>query len=165
MSAKPSSIRSAQTPARLLAAAAVIALAAIAGLFAATDLNWTGYGGGADNSRYFDSKEITKANVAKLALVWTYPYGVAGFHPLIVHNTVYTRGRNGALIALGAKTGKELWIHDEMNGMTTRGLNYWESKDGKSRRLIFSMNDYLQEIDAVIGKSIASFGAGGVIDL
>jgi quinoprotein glucose dehydrogenase len=165
MSAKTSSSMSAQTPVRRLAAAGVVALAAIAGLIAATDLNWIGYGGSVDNSRYFDSKEITKANVAKLELVWSYPYGVAGFHPLIVHNTVYTRGRNGAIIALDAKTGKELWIHDEMNGMTTRGLNYWESKDGKSRRLIFSMNDYLQEIDAVSGKSIASFGAGGVVDL
>ena len=32
--------------------------------------------------------------------------------------------------------------------MTARGMNYWESKDGNDRRLIFSMNDYLQEIDA-----------------
>ncbi|MCM3881468.1 MAG: PQQ-binding-like beta-propeller repeat protein [Vicinamibacterales bacterium] len=149
----------------LLAAGAFVALATIAGLSAPADSDWTSYGGTASSSRYWDSKEITKANVGKLEAVWSYPYGEAGFHPIIVHGTVYTRGRNGALIALDAKTGRELWIHDGMDGMTTRGLNYWESKDGKDRRLIFSMNDYLQEIDAKTGKSIASFGSGGVVDL
>ena len=165
MSVKPSSLRSKHTAARLLAGA-VLAFVAFAGLFAqGGELNWTTYGGGPDNSRYFDSKKITKANVGKLEAVWSYPYGEAGFHPLIVHNVVYTRGRAGALIAIDAKTGRELWIHDGMNGMTTRGMNYWESKDGKSRRLIFSMNDYLQEIDAITGKSVTSFGTGGVVDL
>ena len=165
MSANVSSLRSRATAVRLLAAGAVVALAAIAGLSAPADLNWTTYGGSADSSRFFNFKQITKANVAQLEPAWTYPYGEAVFHPLIVRNTVYTRGRGGALIALDAKTGKELWIHDAMTGMTTRGLNYWESKDGKARRLIFSMSDYLQEIDAVTGESISSFGADGVVDL
>jgi quinoprotein glucose dehydrogenase len=44
-------------------------------------------------------------------------------------------------------------------------MNYWESKDGKDRRLIFSINDYLQEIDAATGKSIVKFGMDGVVDL
>ena len=38
--------------------------------------------------------------------------------------------------------------------MTARGMNYWASKDGKDRRLIFAMNDYLQEIDAATGQPI-----------
>ena len=49
--------------------------------------------------------------------------------------------------------------------MTARGMNYWESKDGKDRRLIFAMNDYLQEIDAATGKPITTFGKDGVVDL
>ena len=52
-----------------------------------------------------------------------------------------------------------------MTGMTARGMNYWESKDRKDRRLIFAMNDYLQEIDAATGKSILTFGSDGVVDL
>ena len=87
-----------------------------AGLSASADLQWTGYGGSASSSRYFDSKEITKANVGKLEPVWSYPYGEAGFHPVIVHNMVYFRGRNGALIALDAKNGKELWILEDTLG-------------------------------------------------
>jgi quinoprotein glucose dehydrogenase len=51
-----------------------------------------------------------------------------------------------------------------MTGMTSRGINYWESADGKDQRLIFSMNALLQEVDAKTGKSIMSFGTNGVID-
>ena len=84
---------------------------------------------------------------------------------IVAHGTIYGRGRNGALVALDAKTGKEIWIHEGMQAMTARGMNYWESKDGKDRRLIFTMNDYLQEIDATTGISITSFGTNGVVDL
>jgi quinoprotein glucose dehydrogenase len=126
---------------------------------------WTSYGGGADSSRFLDSKQITKANVSQLDVAWSYPYGESVFHALVVHGTVYGRARNGSLVALDAKTGKEIWIHEGMQTMTTRGMNYWESKDGKDRRLIFSMNDFLQEIDANTGKSIMTFGTEGVVDL
>ena len=45
---------------------------------------WTGYSGGADNSRYFASRQITKDNVARLQPVWTYPFGDTGFSPVVV---------------------------------------------------------------------------------
>ena len=45
-------------------------------------------------------------------------------------------------------TGKEIWVHDGLNGITSKGINYWESEDGKDRRLIFSVDSFLQEIDA-----------------
>jgi hypothetical protein len=61
MFAKVSSIRSAHSAVRILAAAAAVVLGAIAGSSAPSDMNWISYGGGADSSRYFDSKEITKA--------------------------------------------------------------------------------------------------------
>src|SRR4029453_1744443 len=91
--------------------------------------------------------------------------GETGFNPIVARGTIYGRGRNGAIVALDATTGKEIWIHDNMQGMTARGMNYWESADGKNRRLIFSMNDYLQEIDATTGLSIVTFGKDGVVDL
>ena len=53
-----------------------------------------------------------------------------------------------SLVALDATTGKEIWIHEGLNGITSKGINYWESEDGKDRRLIFSVNSFLQEIDA-----------------
>jgi quinoprotein glucose dehydrogenase len=157
-----------RSPQLLVATAAIALLAAGAGTFgrsAPAEKSWTSYGGSSDSSRYFDSKHINKSNVSKLEVAWSWPYGEAVFHPLVVHGTVYGRGRNGSLVALDARTGKELWVHEGMQGMTTRGMNYWESKDGKDRRLIFSMSDYLQEIDATTGKSILTFGSEGVVDL
>jgi quinoprotein glucose dehydrogenase len=125
---------------------------------------WPGYGNGPDNSRYFASQRINKSNVDRLAVAWTYPYGDTGFAPVAVRGVIYGRGRNGSLVAVDARTGTELWIRENMTGMTSRGINYWESADGKDQRLIFSMNALLQEVDAKTGKSIMSFGTNGVID-
>jgi len=126
---------------------------------------WPGYGNGADNSRYFASRQITRSNVNQLQVAWNYPYGDTSFGPIVVRGVIYGRGRNGSLVAVDAKSGKELWIRENMNGMTSRGMNYWESGDGRDQRLIFAMNSQLQELDAKTGKSIMSFGANGAVDL
>src|SRR2546423_12352143 len=80
---------------------------------------WPGYGNGADNSRYFASRQINKANVSQLQVAWNYPYGDTSFGPIVVRGVVYGRGRNGSLVAVDAKSGKELWIRESMNGMTS----------------------------------------------
>ena len=126
---------------------------------------WTGYGNGADNSRYFASRRIDKSNVTQLQVAWTYPYGETGGNPIVVQGVIYGRGRNGSIVAVDAKTGKELWVREKMNGMISRGMMYWESRDGRDQRLIFPMNSLLQELDAKTGKSIMSFGTNGVVDL
>jgi quinoprotein glucose dehydrogenase len=126
---------------------------------------WRDYGGGPDNAKFSTLKHINKSNVSRLDVAWIYPYGETGFNPIVAHGVVYAKGRNNSLVALDAGTGKEIWIHDGLEGITRRGVNYWESKDGKDRRLIFSISDYLQEIDAATGKSIIRFGNDGVVDL
>src|SRR6185436_20208151 len=92
---------------------------------------WPGYGNGADNSRYFESKQINKSNVNQLQVAWNYPNGDTSFGTIVVRGVIYGRGRSGSLVAVDAKTGKELWIRENMNGMTSRGMNYWESNDGR----------------------------------
>ena len=146
---------------------AVLALAGAAGLSAADPdrKSWRDYGGSPDNSKYSSLKQIDKSNVTKLEVAWNYPYGETVFNPIVVGGVVYGKGRNSSMIALDAATGKEIWIHEGLQGMTGRGMNYWESKDGKDRRLIFSISDYLQEIDAATGKSIRTFGTNGVVDM
>ena len=99
---------------------------------------WPGYGNGPDNSRYFASRQIDKTNVNQLQVAWTYAYGDTSFGPIVVRGVIYGRGRNGSLVAVDAKTGKEQWIRENMNGMTSRGMNYWESTDGRDQRLIFA---------------------------
>ncbi|HXS93012.1 MAG TPA: PQQ-binding-like beta-propeller repeat protein [Candidatus Limnocylindrales bacterium] len=148
----------------------VVGVAAIAAAISGTaqsskDKWWPGYGNGPDTSRYFASKQINKSNVTKLEVAWTYPYSDASGYPIVVHGAVYGRGRNGSLVAVNAKTGKEIWVRENMNGMSTRGVMYWESADGRDQRLIFPMNSLLQEVDAKTGKSVMSFGTNGVVDL
>ena len=121
--------------------------------------------GGPDSSNYVDLDQIKKSNVDELEVAWTYPYAAGGFNPIVADDAVYVSGRNGSLIALDASTGKEIWIHEGLNGMTSRGINYWQSDDGKDRRLLFSINNFLQAIDARTGLSIPTFGLDGTVDL
>jgi len=130
--------------------------------------NWEDYGGGPDHSKYVDLKQITKANVSKLEVAWTYSAGDEipyMFNPVVVDGVMYVLAKNNSLIALDAATGKELWIHAHLDGIIKRGINYWESDDRNDRRLIFSMNNRLQAIDARTGKSILTFGDGGSVSL
>ena len=118
-----------------------------------------------DSANYRPYEQITKANVGQLEMAWHYPYGNAIFSPLFARDVLYGFGRTGALIALDATTGKEIWIHEGLNGINAKGINYWESEDGNDRRLIFSVQSFLQEIDAKTGKTIPTFGIDGAVDM
>ena len=147
--------------AALLAAAGATSLAAPA----RPQREWRDYAGSPDSSRFVAATEITRANVHQLQVAWTYPPGQTDFNPLMVHGVVYGRGPNASFVALDAATGKQIWIHEGVQGFNVRGINYWESPDGKDRRLIFSANNFLQELDAQTGQIVESFGAGGRVDL
>ncbi|HEY8513502.1 MAG TPA: PQQ-binding-like beta-propeller repeat protein [Cyclobacteriaceae bacterium] len=130
--------------------------------------SWPHYGGSPEQSRYFQASEITKDNVHRLKVSWIYPSEGNDFYffnPIIVDSIMYVLGKNSSLIAVNIATGKEIWIHTKLRGITRRGLNYWESKDKKDKRLLFTLNHTLQAIDAVTGKSIMSFGKDGYVDL
>src|SRR4051812_19223443 len=107
--------------------------------------DWRDYAGSPDSSRFVAATQITKANVKQLEVAWTYPAGQTDFNPVVVRGMVYGRGPNDSFVALDAATGKQLWIHEGVKGFNTRGVNYWESTDGKARRLIFSSLNLLQE--------------------
>jgi quinoprotein glucose dehydrogenase len=134
-------------------------------LSAQSPREWRDYAGGLDSSRFVQSTQITKANVGQLEVAWTYPPGLTDFNPLVVRGTIYARGEANSFVALDAATGKQLWIYKGVPTFNGRGVNYWESRDGKERRLIFSTSNLLQELDAVTGEPIASFGQGGTVDL
>lgn len=126
---------------------------------------WRDYAGGPDSSRFVAATQITRANVKQLQVAWTYPGGQTDFNPLIVRGVVYGRGPLGSFVALDAATGKQLWIHEGVQGFNSRGVNYWESRDGKARRLIFSSANFLHELDALTGEAVTSFGQNGRVDL
>jgi quinoprotein glucose dehydrogenase len=133
-----------------------------------THKTWMDYGGGPDASHFVALDQINKSNVSQLEVAWIYPTGDGRsylFNPIVVGNVMYVLARNSSLVALDAATGREIWIHENLPGLTTRGIAFWESKDRKDRRLIFTMNDFLEEIDARTGKSILTFGDNGLVNL
>jgi quinoprotein glucose dehydrogenase len=130
--------------------------------------SWKDYGGSPDQSKYVVTEDINKSNVSQLQVAWSYSTGderVYQWNPIVVDTFMYVLAKNSSLVALNALTGKEIWIHTNLRGIASRGINYWESKDRKDRRLLFQMNNYLQAIDALTGKSILSFGDKGLVDL
>jgi glucose dehydrogenase len=126
---------------------------------------WRDYAGGPDSSRFVAATQITKSNVNQLRVVWTYAAGQTDFNPLVVRGVVYGRGPKSSFVPLDAETGREIWIHDGIQGFAGRGVNYWESADGSDRRLIVTANNSLYAIDAQTGRSIPSFGVDGRVDL
>jgi quinoprotein glucose dehydrogenase len=129
---------------------------------------WTHYAGNPDQSKYFDASQITKENVNQMEVAWVYPSGdnlPYFFSPIVVDTTMYVMAKDFSLVAVNVVTGKEIWIHSNLMGITRRGINYWESKDKKDKRLLFTLNNTLQAIDAVTGKSVLSFGDSGYVDM
>lgn len=125
---------------------------------------WKDYGGGPDHSKYVDMKQITKSNVKDLDLAFVYPTSdnqVYSFNPIIVDNVMYVLAKNNSLVAVDATTGKEIWIHANLNGIIARGINFWQSKDKTQKRFIIFINNTMQAIDANTGKSITDFGETG----
>ena len=143
-----------------------------------TRTTWQDYLGGPDSSHYSALKQINTGNVNKLAVAWSYPTGddvSYTFSPLVVDNMAYFAAKGGALVAVDATTGKELWVHSftapgaapsrfaGISGM--RGANYWESKDRTDRRILVPSGGFMQAIDARTGKLVDSFADHGKLDL
>lgn len=146
----------------------MLPLAGVAGQSASESQSpreWRDYAGGPDSSRFVAATQISRSNVSRLQVAWTYPAGRTGFNPLVVRGVVYGLGEDSSFAALDAATGKEIWVSESIDGFNSRGVNYWESKDGKDRRLLFSANNMLQAIDARTGRTISSFGVDGRVDL
>src|ERR1700720_676494 len=132
---------------------------------------WRDYGGASDAAQYSGLDQINRSNVSQLEVAWTYPTGDNNkyfFNPIVVDGVMFVLARNNSIVALDAATGKEIWVHAAEPGttvITSRGINYWESKDRSDRRLLFASNHFLRAIDAQTGRPILSFGAGGRVDL
>jgi quinoprotein glucose dehydrogenase len=149
----------------LIALGLTLAIGAGAGIATRSDKWWWDNLGGPSSSQFSNLDQIRKSNVSQLEVAWFYPYAQSLFNPIVVEDVMYTLGRNNSLIALDATTGREIWIHEGLAGINARGINYWQSQDGKDKRLLFSVNSFLQAIDARTGKPILTFGDKGVVDL
>ena len=129
---------------------------------------WSQYLGGADSSQYSSLNQINRSNVKQLAVAWSYQTGDSNqypFNPLVLDGVIYVQAKNNSLVALDAASGRELWAHPFQGPVTTRGMNYWESKDRSDRRIFTTNAGFLTAIDARSGQTVMSFGDNGRTDL
>ncbi len=144
----------------------------VAALLAADDYrSWSEYGGGVEGAQYSALTQINRANVGQLRVAWKFPIGDGkkySFNPLQVDDKLFVLGAGNAILCLEATTGKTVWRYEppaDTTLITFRGINYWESKDRRLRRLFFASNHALRALDATTGKLVADFGGTGSVDL
>jgi glucose dehydrogenase len=73
---------------------------------------WKNYGGDLTAQRYSLSKQINTQNVKNLVQAWAYKSGVVGSFqatPIVQNGVMYLSLPYNHVVALDAKTGKELW--------------------------------------------------------
>jgi quinoprotein glucose dehydrogenase len=150
---------------------ALAAGAAVAGLALAAaegDADWRTYGGTPAQTRYSSLRQITRANVDRLQVAWTYDSGETGglqTQPIVVRGVLFALTPSHKAFALNAATGERLWIFDAKikSQGANRGVTYWE--DGDDRRIFTAVDEYVYALDARTGLPVPSFGDGGRIDL
>lgn len=141
---------------------------AIASISAAQNVDWPVYNGGVNGQHYSALSQINRRNVSKLQVAWTYETGEKGAiqsNPVIVGRTLYAFTPTQKVVALDAVTGTLKWKFDSgINGtQPARGVAYWT--DGKQRRILAGVMNFLYCLDADTGKPMPDFGENGRIDL
>jgi quinoprotein glucose dehydrogenase len=147
---------------------------------------WPVYAGDQAATHYSPLTDINRSNAARLAVAWTWKpgegplpeYGTVPGNfqntPLMIDNVLYVSTPYNRVVALDARTGRELWRFDPEpykdgqppngTGFVHRGVAAWRDDAGNLR--IFLNSRYrLFSLDAETGKPVASFGSRGHIDL
>ncbi|HLT35125.1 MAG TPA: PQQ-binding-like beta-propeller repeat protein, partial [Enhygromyxa sp.] len=123
-------------------------------------VGWDAYLGGPESSQYTALDQITRDNVGQLQVAWEYPIGPGQppqFNPIVANGMMYVLRGDGKIAALDPATGSEIWQSETTGRIGVRGINYWQSKDGSDRRLVFLNDGLLRAIDARTGKYIDGF--------
>jgi quinoprotein glucose dehydrogenase len=132
----------------------LVCVAACAAL--AADRDWPAYGGGREGIRYSPLKQISRANVGRLKVAWTYDTndgsGDPQTQPIVVHGVLYGVTPTHKVVALDGATGKLKWTFD--SGIRGRGPNrsvVWWEQSGE-RRLFAAVQSFLYSLDPETGK-------------
>ena len=153
-------------------------------------VDWSANGRDAEGTRYSPASEITRNNVNRLEVAWTYRTGETdprfktekptAFEatPLVVDATMYLGTPLGRVIALDPATGRERWVFDpkikrdvSYGDFASRGVSTWLDESAPAgaacRRRIFvaTAQSQLFALDARDGRPCAGFGGNGLVDL
>jgi len=139
-----------------------------AAYLSAQNVDWPAYNGGIDGDHYSKLTQIDRSNVAKLAQAWVFDTGEKGGiqdNPLVIGRTLYAYTPSQKIVALDAATGELKWKFDSgiKGQQPARGMTWWT--DGKERRLLAGVMNFLYCLDPDTGKPISSFGESGRVDL
>ena len=148
---------------------------------------WDFWGADAGGTHYSPVNQITPENVWALKPAWTYHVGKIdapeGLSPTFEATPITAEGRMyvcsgaGRIAAIDPETGKEIWVVDPKSDnfstylINCRGVAYGRDpqvKDGEAcaGRIFAGTLDFrLLAFDSKDGKTCASFGADGAIDL
>jgi len=152
--------------------------------------DWPVYGHDAGGSRFSPAAQITRGNVNRLTVAWTYRTGETdprfktdkptAFEatPLVVDGTMYLGTPLGRVIALDPATGRERWVFDPKirrdityGDFASRGVSTWLDASApagsRCRRRIFvaDAQSELIALDARDGRPCTGFGQNGKVDL
>jgi quinoprotein glucose dehydrogenase len=175
---------------------ALVLIAAVIGLFPAvfgraSAQNWPDYGGDPGGRRYSAARQITRDNVATLAVAWTYHTGEAARRgdafkrssfeatPILAEGKLVFCTPFDRVVALDPATGRELWVFDPAltltmrpaAGFICRGVAYWRDPAaapaaGCAARIFLGTNDArLFALDLATGKPCRGFGKDGEVAL
>src|SRR6202165_3485920 len=130
--------------------------------------DWPAYGSAPANNHYSTLAQINRNNVKRLAIAWSFDTQEEGglqTSPIIVEGLLYGITPTQKVFALNAATGDLLWKFDSgiKGTQPDRGLAYWA--DGRDRRLLVGVMNFLYALDVTTGKPVAAFGDNGRIDL
>jgi quinoprotein glucose dehydrogenase len=138
------------------------------GAFPQEQQDWPAYGGSRENTHYSSFTQINRENVKRLTAAWSFDTQEEGglqSSPIIVNGVLYGITPTQKIFALDAATGKLLWKFDSgiRGTQPDRGLAYWA--DGKDKRILVGVMNFVYALDAATGKPIPAFGNAGRIDL
>jgi quinoprotein glucose dehydrogenase len=144
---------------------------------------WPAYHRDLASTRYSPLDQITRDNVSRLAVAWTWKADSAERPaeyknentPLMIGGVLYfTSGARRAVVAVDAATGAEKWrwrmeetparLRSAPRMGAGRGVAYWT--DGRQARIfVVTPGFQLVALDAATGKQVPTFGNQGVVDL
>src|SRR5881396_2567548 len=152
--------------------------------------DWPVYGRDPGGARFSPLTQITRDNVTRLTVAWTYHTGIPDMSsmshrppslevtPLVVDGTMYVITPTGIVTALDPATGTERWRYDAgvnphrgYGDFASRGVSFWRDSRAAAgtscaRRIIAATIDArLIALDAPTGKPCTGFGSGGAVDL
>ena len=130
--------------------------------------DWAVWGGNPENNHYSSLTQINQNNVKQLRLAWSFDSQEEGglqTSPIVVEGVLYGITPTQKIFALDAATGKLFWKFDSgvKGTQPDRGLAFWA--DGKDKRILVGIMNFVYALDAVTGQPIAGFGTQGRIDL